>query len=93
MKLLMPHLTQLVMYALLDSEAVFGGNHALIEAELLEGAEVAAKERKHSVEHGHHFVNLVGLVQGLIRLINQMQEATEDDEAVTFHDLPKSRGA
>ena len=31
---------------------VLGGNHALVEAELLAGAVVVAKEREHSVEHG-----------------------------------------
>ena len=39
----------LVAYVLLDGEAVLGGNHALVEAELLAGAVVAAKEREHSV--------------------------------------------
>ena len=55
---------------LLDGEAVVGGNHALVEAELLAGAVVAAKEREHSVEHGPDFVYLVGLVHGLVRLID-----------------------
>ena len=55
---------------LLDGEAVLGGNHALVEAELLAGAVVAAKEREHSVEHGPDFVYLVGLVHGLVRLID-----------------------
>ena len=50
---------RLVAYVLLDGEAVLGGNHALVEAELLVGAVVAAKEREHSVEHGPDFVNLV----------------------------------
>ena len=43
---------RLVAYVLLDGEAVLGGNHALVEAKLLAGAVVAAKEREHSVEHG-----------------------------------------
>ena len=43
---------QLVAYVLLDGEAIPGGDHALIEAELLVGAVVAAKEREHSVDHG-----------------------------------------
>ena len=72
---------QLVAYVLLDGEAVLGGNHALIEAELLVGAVVVAKEREHSVEHGPDFVNLVGLVHGRVRLIDQVQEAPEGDEA------------
>ena len=71
---------------------VLRGNHALIKAEFLAGAVVAAKERKHSVEHGPHFVNLVGLVHGLVRLTDQVQEAPEGDEAVTFHDFPESGG-
>ena len=36
---------RLVTYVLLDGKAVLGGNHALVEAELLVGAVVAAKER------------------------------------------------
>ena len=36
-----------------------------------------AKEREHSVEHGPDFVNLVGLVHGLVLLIDQVQEAPE----------------
>ena len=36
---------RLVAYELLDGEAVLGGNHALVEAELLAGAVLAAKER------------------------------------------------
>ena len=66
---------RLVAYVLLDGEAVLGGNHALVEAELLAGAVVAAKEREHSVEYGPDFVNLVGLVHGLVHLIDQVQEA------------------
>ena len=76
----MPHLTLLVAYVLLDVEAVLGGNHALVEAELLAGAAVATKEREHSFEHGPDFVNLVGLVHGLVRLIDQVQEAPEGEE-------------
>ena len=57
------------------------------------GAVVMAKEREHSVEHAPHFVNLVGVVHGLIRLIDQVQEAPEGDEAVVFHDFPESGGA
>ena len=71
----------LVAYELLDGEAVLGGNHALVEAELLMGAIVAAKEREHSLEHGPDFVNLVGLVHGLVHLIDQVQEAPEGEEA------------
>ena len=71
-------------------EAVLVGNHALVETELLAGAVVAAKEREHSVEHGPDFVNLVRLVHGLVRLIDQVQEAPEGDEAV--HDFPETRG-
>ena len=74
---------RLVVYVLLDGETVLGGNHALVKAEL------SAKERENSVEHDAHFVNLVGLV----RLIDQVQEAPEGDEAVTFHDFPESGGA
>ena len=73
---------RLVAYVLLDGEAVLGGNHSLVEAELLAGAVVAAKEREHSVEYRPDFVNLVGLVHGHVRLIDQVQEATEVDEAV-----------
>ena len=65
-------------------------NHALIEAELLAGAVEAAKEREHSVEHGPDFVNLVGLVHVLVRLIDQVQEAQEGDEVVAFHDFPEA---
>ena len=49
---------------------------------MLAGAVVAAKEREHS-----DFVNLVGLVHDLVRLIDQVQEAPEGDEAVAFHDF------
>ena len=56
---------RLVTYVLLDGEAVFGGNHALVEAELLAGAVVVAKESEHSVKHGPDFVNLVGLSTAL----------------------------
>ena len=83
---------RLVAYVLLDGEAVLGGNHALVQAELLAGAVVAAEEREHSVEHGPDFVNLVGLVHGLVRLIDQVQEAPEGDEAVAFHDFPETGG-
>ena len=51
-----------------------------------------AKEREHSVEHGPDFVNLVRLVHGLVRLIDQVQEAPEGDEAVAFHDFPETGG-
>ena len=61
---------RLVAYVPLDGEAVLGGNRALVEAELLAGAVVAAKEREYSVEHGPDFVYLVGLVHGLVRLID-----------------------
>ena len=83
---------RLVAYVLLDGEAVLGGNHALVQAELLAGAVVAAEEREHSVEHGPDFVNLVGLVHGLVRLIDQVQEAPQGDEAVAFHDFPETGG-
>ena len=83
---------RLVAYVLLDVEAVLGGNHALAEAELLAGAVVVAKEREHPVKHGPDFVNLVRLVHGLIRLIDQVQEAPEVDEAVAFHDFPETGG-
>ena len=83
---------QLVAYLLLDGEPVLGGNHALVEAELLAGAVVVAKEREHSVEHEPDFVNLVRLVHSLVRLIDQVQEAPEGDEAVPFHDFPKTGG-
>ena len=43
--------------------------------------------------HGPHFVNLVGLVHGLVRLIDQVQEAPKGDEAVAFHYFPDSGGA
>ena len=61
---------RLVAYVLLDGEAVLGGNHALVEAQLLVGAVVAVKEREHSVEHGPDLVNLVRFVHGLVRLID-----------------------
>ena len=80
----------LVAYVLLDGEAVLRGNHALVEAGLLAWAVIAAKEREHSVEHGPDFVNLVGLVHGLVRLVDQVQEAPEGDEAVAFHDFPET---
>ena len=64
----------------------------VVQAELLAGAVVAAEEREHSVEHGPDFVNLVGLVHGLVRLIDQVQEAPEGDEAVAFHDFPETGG-
>ena len=83
---------RLVAYVLPDGKAILGGNHALVEAELLAGAVVAAKEREHSVEHGPDFVNLVGLVHSLVHLIDQVQEAPEGDEALTFHDLPETGG-
>ena len=82
---------RLVAYVLLDG-AVLGGNHALVEAELLAGAVVAAKEREHYVEHGPDFVNLVRLVHGLVCLIDQVQEAPEGNEAVAFHDFPETVG-
>ena len=51
------------------------------------------KKMEHSVEHGPHFVNLVRLVQGLICLIDQVQEAPEGDEAVAHYGFPETRGA
>ena len=78
---------QLFAYLLLDGKVGFGG-----EAELLAGAVVAAKERENFIQHGSHFVNLVGLVHGLICLIDQVQEVPEGDEAVTFHDFPETGG-
>ena len=58
------------------------------------GAVVAAKERELSVEIGpdSDFVNLGGLVHGLVRLIDQVQEAPEGDKAVPFHDFPETGG-
>ena len=56
------------------------------------GAVVAAKEREHSVDHVPDFVSLVELVHCLVCLIDQVQEAPEGDEAVTFHDFPEARG-
>ena len=44
------------------------------------------------IEHGPDFVNLVGLVHGLVRLFDQVQEAPEGDEAVAFHDFPETGG-
>ena len=38
------------------------------------------------------FVNLVGLVHHLVRLIDQVQEAPEGNEAVAFHDFPEAGG-
>ena len=35
---------------------------------------------------------LVQLIHGLVRLIDQVQEAPEGDEAVAFHDFPESGG-
>ena len=67
---------RLVAYVLLDGEAVLGGNHALVEAELLAGAVVAAKEREHSVEHGPDF----------------LYQAPEGDEVVAFHDFHETGG-
>ena len=57
---------------------------------MLAEAVVAAKEKKHSVEHGPDFVNLEGLV--LVHQIDQVQEAPEGDEAVPFHDFPETGG-
>ena len=74
------------MYVLLDDKVVCGGDHAFIEAEFFVGAVVAAKEREHSVEHGPHFVNLVGLVHSIIC---QMQEAAKGNEAIALHDTLK----
>ena len=76
---------RLVAYVLLDGEVVLGGNHALIE--LLAGAIVVEQGREHYVEHG-----LVGLVHGLVRLIDQVQKAPEGDESVAFHDVPEAGG-
>ena len=84
---------QLVMYVQLDGNAVLDGNHALVKAKLLVGAVLVVKEMEHSVEHGPHFVNLVRLVQGLICLIDQVQEAPEGDEAVVHSGFPETRGA
>ena len=86
----MPACRRLVVYVLLDGEAILGWNHALIESELLAGAVVAATESEHSVEHGPDFVNLVGFVHG--RLFDQVQEAPEGDKAVAFHDFPETGG-
>ena len=84
---------RLVAYVLLNGEAILGGYHALVEAELLAGAVVAAKEMEHSVKHAPCFVNLVGLVHGLFCLIYQVQEAPEGDGAVVFHDFYEFLGA
>ena len=84
---------QLVTYVLLDGQTVLGWNHALFEAEVLVGAVVVMKEMKHSVEYRPHFVNLVRLVNGLINLIDQVQEAQQGDEAVSFHEFPETGGA
>ena len=84
---------RLVVYVLLDGEAVLGGNHVLVETELLAGAVVAAKEREHSVEHGPHLVYLVGLEHSLVCLIDQVQRAQQGDEAVKLYDFPETRGA
>ena len=59
----------------------------------MEGTVVAGKEREHSVEHRPHFINLVGLVHGLVCLIHQVQETPQFDEAVMFHDFPESGDA
>ena len=74
------HLTSLSHHALIE---------AAFEAALLAVAIVVAKEREHSVEHLPDFVNLVRLVHGLVRLIDQVQEAPECNEAVAFHDFPE----
>ena len=82
----MPYLSGLLcMYFLMAMQFLVG-------AELLEGIVAGAKEREHSVEHGPRFVNLVGLVHGLILLIYQVQETLEVDEAIVFHDFPESGG-
>ena len=60
---------------------------------MLSGAVVAVKEREHSVERGSYFVNIVGLVHLFICLIDQVQEAPEGDEVVSFHDFPETGGA
>ena len=83
---------RLVTYVLLDFTAILGENRALVEGELFPGAEIAAKEREHSVEYGPNFVNLVGLVNSLVCLIDQVQEAPEGDEAVVLHDFPETGG-
>ena len=56
---------------------------------MLAGAVVAAKEREHSVQYGPDFVNLVGLVHGLLHLIDQTQEDPKGNEAIVF---PEARG-
>ena len=60
---------------------------------LLTGAVVAGKESEHSVKHGPHLVNLVGLVHSLVHLIDQVQETPDGDEAAVLHDFPATRGA
>ena len=47
---------------------------------------------EHSVKHGPDFVNLVCLVHGCVRLVDQVQETPEGDKAVTFHDFPETKG-
>ena len=79
-----PSYRLVVAYVLLDGKAVLGGNHALVEAEFLVGAVVAAKEREHSVELGPYFVNLVSSVHSLVCLIDQVQESPEGDETVAL---------
>ena len=54
---------RLVAYVMLDAGRFSVG---VIEVELLVEAVVAAKEREHSVEHGHHFENLVRLVHSIL---------------------------
>ena len=87
----MPHLTGLsCMYCLMVRGFLLG---IMPSSRLSFLAVVAAKEKKHSFEHGTHFVNLVELVHGLFCLIDQVQEAPEGDEAVMLHDFPETRGA
>ena len=51
------------------------------------------KERENSVKHGPYFVNLLGLVHGLVCLIDQVQEALEANEVIVLYDFHKMRSA
>ena len=77
---------RLVVYVLLDGDAVLGGSRVVGE-----GCS-RGQEREHSVEHVPRFVNLVGLVHDLNFLIDQVQETLEGNEAIVFHDFPESGG-
>ena len=80
---------------MLNGEVVLGGNHALVEAELLAGVVVAAKERERYVEHRPRIVNLVRLFQVLICLIDQVLGdeviMLQGNEVVTLHDVLETK--